>query len=256
MSPKALASLGIAFTTHGQPRPATRFAGPPLRSGPSDDCRGRPCGKPLRASRKAGPRSTACKCDACDPLLCRGAPSTPPGRDHVRLPGRERRPGHPDTKSYGRGSGSRSRDLDTVRVEAGAVAEHRAGDVEQAVSHRAQGARVSVATGAERPVFVVADRIALGGDTGPVVGGVAQPPRRDSEVRRSPVAAPRRCPRQAAWRAPCCRCRAATAGWPHRAVLSTMVRPRWTRSGRVSEQPGRADAPTRRARGARARAGG
>ena len=63
----------IAFTTHGQPRPSTRFAGPPtrfagppLRSGPSDDCRGRPCGKPLRASRKAGPRSTACKCDACD----------------------------------------------------------------------------------------------------------------------------------------------------------------------------------------------
>ena len=39
-------------------------------------------------------------------------------------------------------------------------------------------------------------------------------------------------------------------------ILSTMVRPRWTRSGRVSEQPGRADAPTRRARGARARAGG
>ena len=34
---------------------------------------------------------------------------------------------------------------------------------------------MSVATGAERPVLVVADRIALGGDTGPVVGGVAQP---------------------------------------------------------------------------------
>ena len=63
-----------------------------LRSGPSDDCRGRPCGKPLRASRKAGPQSTACKCDACDPLRCRGAPSTPSGRDHVHLPGRERRP--------------------------------------------------------------------------------------------------------------------------------------------------------------------
>ena len=30
----------IAFTTHGQPRPSTRFAGPPLRSGPSGDCRG------------------------------------------------------------------------------------------------------------------------------------------------------------------------------------------------------------------------
>ena len=30
----------IAFTTHGQPRPSTRCAGPPLRSGPSGDCRG------------------------------------------------------------------------------------------------------------------------------------------------------------------------------------------------------------------------
>ena len=36
----------------------------------------------------------------------------------------------------------------TVRVEAGAVAEHGAGDVEQAVGHRAQRARVSVAAGA------------------------------------------------------------------------------------------------------------
>ena len=36
----------------------------------------------------------------------------------------------------------------TVLVEAGAVAEHGAGDVEQAVGHRAQRARVSVAAGA------------------------------------------------------------------------------------------------------------
>ena len=47
-----------AFTTHGRSRPSTRFASPPLRCGPSDDCRDRPCGKPLRASRKAGPQST------------------------------------------------------------------------------------------------------------------------------------------------------------------------------------------------------
>ena len=47
-----------AFTTHGRSRPSTRFARPPLRCGPSDDCRDRPCGKPLQASRKAGPQST------------------------------------------------------------------------------------------------------------------------------------------------------------------------------------------------------
>ena len=50
---------------------------------------------------------------------------------------------------------------------------------------------MSVATGAERPVLVVADRIALGGDTGPVVGGVAQPvvgrlsPRHDHALTRT-----------------------------------------------------------------------
>ena len=52
------------------------------------DCRGRPCGKPLRASRKAGPRSTAWKCDVWEPLRRRGEPSTTPGRDHIHLPGR------------------------------------------------------------------------------------------------------------------------------------------------------------------------
>ncbi len=62
-----------------------------------------------------------------------------------------------------------------MRVEASAVAQYRAGDVEQAVGHRAQRARVSVAAGAQRLMLVVADGIALGGDAGPAVGGVAQP---------------------------------------------------------------------------------
>ena len=61
-----------------------------------------------------------------------------------------------------------------VPVEAGAVAEHRAGDVEQAVSHGAQGAGVTVAAGAECLILGVADRVVLGGDARPVVGGVAQ----------------------------------------------------------------------------------
>ena len=52
------------YLAHGHPRPSTRYAGPPatrvlpLRCGPSDDCRARPCGKCLWASRKAGPLST------------------------------------------------------------------------------------------------------------------------------------------------------------------------------------------------------
>ena len=53
-----------------------------LRYGPPGDCRGRPCGNPLRASRKDGPRITACKGDACEPLRCRGEPV----RDHMHLP--------------------------------------------------------------------------------------------------------------------------------------------------------------------------
>ena len=40
------------YLAHGHPRPSTRFAGPSLRCGPLGDCRGRPCGKPLRASRR------------------------------------------------------------------------------------------------------------------------------------------------------------------------------------------------------------
>ena len=70
---------------------------------------------------------------------------------------------------------SRGGGLGTVRVEAGAVAEHGAGDVEQAVGHRAQGSGVAVAAGAQCLILGAAGRIALGGDASPVVGGVAQP---------------------------------------------------------------------------------
>ena len=94
-------------------------------------------------------------------------------QEHPRL--EARRP-----RSFGRQelrleeSGSGSRAPDTVRVETRAVTQHRTGDVEQAVSHRAQGAGVAVAAGAERLILVVADRIALGGDARPVAGSVAQ----------------------------------------------------------------------------------
>ena len=80
---------------------------------------------------------------------------------------------------------------DTVRIETGAVTEHRAGDVQQAVGHRAQSAGVAMTAGSQRPVLVVADRIVLGGDPGPVVGGVAQPvvgclsPRHDHALPRT-----------------------------------------------------------------------
>ena len=40
----------VAFTSRGQPRPSTRFAGPALR--PAGDRGGRPCAKPSRTSRK------------------------------------------------------------------------------------------------------------------------------------------------------------------------------------------------------------
>ena len=62
--------------------------------------------------------------------------------------------------------GSRSGRADTLRIETGSGAEHRAGDVEQAVGHRAQGAGVPVAAAAQLPILVVADRVALCGDAG------------------------------------------------------------------------------------------
>ena len=73
----------------------------------------------------------------------------------------------------------------------GAVTEHCAGDVQQAVGHRAQSAGVAMTAGSQRPVLVVADRIVLGGNPGPVVGGVAQPvvgclaPRHDHALPRT-----------------------------------------------------------------------
>ena len=69
-----------------------------------------------------------------------------PDGTHVCLPGCERRPWDIQTpKLRAAEPGSRSGNPDTVRVETGAVAQHCAGDVEQAVGHRAQGAGVSVA---------------------------------------------------------------------------------------------------------------
>ena len=84
------------YLAHGQPRPSTRYAGPPLRSGPSGDCRARPCGMLLRASQKAGPPSTRRSAAHGKPLSCRGEPlqqtrKTGPERTHparpVRTPG-------------------------------------------------------------------------------------------------------------------------------------------------------------------------
>ena len=164
---KALASLGSRLprtVTRGR-QPASRVLR--LRFGPLGDCRGRPCGKPLRASRKAGPLSTAAKCDVRELLRCRREPQTTSGRNHVHLSGRERRPEAIQTsRARAEDLGSRGGNPDTVRVETGAVAQHRAGDVEQAVGHRAQGARVSVTAGAQRLILGVADRITLGGDAG------------------------------------------------------------------------------------------
>ena len=84
------------YLAHGQPRPSTRYAGPPLRSGPAGDCRARPCGMLLRASQKAGPPSTRRSAAHGKPLSCRGEPlqqtrKTGPERTHparpVRTPG-------------------------------------------------------------------------------------------------------------------------------------------------------------------------
>ena len=106
MSPKALASLGSRSprtVSHGR-QPALRVlrCAPVLRMTAATDRARSPCGP----AGKAGPRSTACKCDACEPLRCRGTPSTTPGRD-PRVPSRLRAAamGHPDTKATGRGAG-------------------------------------------------------------------------------------------------------------------------------------------------------
>ena len=67
------------------PRAVTRGCQPAsrvLRSAPAlaGDCRGRPCGKPLRASQKAGPRSTGTRGRLREPLRCRGRPCGKPLR--------------------------------------------------------------------------------------------------------------------------------------------------------------------------------
>ena len=72
-------------------------------------------------------------------------------------------------------SRSRGHSLGTVRVEAGSIAEHRAGDVEQAVGHRTQGTGVSVAAGAQSAVLAVAHQITLGSNPSPVEGSLTQP---------------------------------------------------------------------------------
>ena len=71
MSPKALASLGSRSprtVSHGR-QPALRVlrCAPVLRMTAATDRARSPCGP----AGKAGPRSTACKCDACEPLMCR-----------------------------------------------------------------------------------------------------------------------------------------------------------------------------------------
>ena len=77
------------YLPHGRQRLSSRCAAPPLRSGPVGDCRRRPCGKPLRASRKAGPRSTGAKAGLrrAAPLSRRTDPATPraPGAEQRRL---------------------------------------------------------------------------------------------------------------------------------------------------------------------------
>ena len=98
---KALASLGSRSprtVNHGR-QPAARVlrCAPALRVTAAADR----AGKPLRASRKAGPRSTAWKCDTREPLRCRGEPSTN-SRMGPRSPSRPRlRRGADDPKARG-----------------------------------------------------------------------------------------------------------------------------------------------------------
>ena len=143
---------------------------PVLRMTAAADRAGSPCGPAERLARDRLPASAT-------PAI-RSAVAEhrryPPDGITCTFPGASGGQGHPDTKSYGRGSGSGSTHPGTMRVEAGTVAEHCAGDVQQAVGHRAQGARVSVAPGAQRLVLAVADRITLDGDARPIEDGVAQ----------------------------------------------------------------------------------
>ena len=53
----------------------------------------------------------------------------------------------------------------------GAVAKHRAGDIDQPIADRAQGARVAVTTLSQSGVLGAAARVVLRGDARPVVKG-------------------------------------------------------------------------------------
>ena len=70
--PRCAQSASTSRTVTRGCQPASRV----LRSAPAlaGDCRGRPCGKPLRASQKAGPRSTGTRGRLREPLRCRGEP--------------------------------------------------------------------------------------------------------------------------------------------------------------------------------------
>jgi hypothetical protein len=62
-----------------------------------------------------------------------------------------------------------------VGIEECSSFEHRAGDRDEAVGDGAEGSGVVVTSGSEGCISGAADRVALSGDAGPVVDGVAQP---------------------------------------------------------------------------------
>ena len=108
-------------------------AGPLLRAGPLGDCRGRPCGK-----CPCGPAGRLAR-NLLQPSVIparRSVVAEKPWNHHVDVP-RPQPQGSPDSPGG----------PDTVRVETDSIAQHRTGNAEQAVGHRAQGARVSVAAG-------------------------------------------------------------------------------------------------------------
>jgi hypothetical protein len=57
----------------------------------------------------------------------------------------------------------------------GAVAKHRAGDIEQPIADRAEGACVAVTTLSQSSVLGVAASVVLNGDARPVIEGVLEP---------------------------------------------------------------------------------
>jgi hypothetical protein len=57
----------------------------------------------------------------------------------------------------------------------GAVAKHRAGDIEQPIADRAEGTGVAGITLSQSSVLSAAARIVLNGDACPVVAGIPEP---------------------------------------------------------------------------------